>query len=71
MNTARPLEVSVALCTHNGARFLREQVRSICLQTLPPVEIVLSDDASGDGESTRGPTSAPSEARARQVSTAG
>lgn len=41
--------VSVALCTHNGAQFLREQVRSICLQTLPPTEIVLSDDASTDG----------------------
>jgi glycosyltransferase involved in cell wall biosynthesis len=49
MSISRPLEVSVALCTHNGARFLREQVRSICLQTLPPVEIVLSDDASSDG----------------------
>lgn len=45
----RPLEVSVALCTYNGAPFLREQVRSICLQTRPPVEIVLSDDASRDG----------------------
>lgn len=40
--------VSVALCTHNGARFLREQVRSICSQSLRPVEIVLSDDASTD-----------------------
>jgi hypothetical protein len=49
MNAPSPLEVSVALCTYNGARFLREQVRSICLQTLPPVEIVLSDDASRDG----------------------
>ena len=49
MNNARPLKVSVALCTYNGARFLREQVRSICLQTFPPVEIVLSDDASQDG----------------------
>jgi GT2 family glycosyltransferase len=49
MSIPRALEVSVALCTHNGARFLREQVRSICLQTLPPVEIVLSDDASTDG----------------------
>ncbi|CAN7662794.1 MULTISPECIES: glycosyltransferase family 2 protein [unclassified Variovorax] len=46
---ARPaLRVSVALCTHNGARFLREQVRSICLQEPPPAEIVLSDDASKD-----------------------
>jgi len=42
-------DISVALCTHNGARFLREQVRSICLQTLAPKEIVLSDDASRDG----------------------
>lgn len=49
MSVSRPLEVSVALCTHNGARFLREQVRSICLQSLPPAEIVLSDDASRDG----------------------
>jgi glycosyltransferase involved in cell wall biosynthesis len=40
--------VSVALCTYNGARFIREQVRSICLQTRPPQEIVLSDDASKD-----------------------
>jgi hypothetical protein len=49
MPILRPLEVSVALCTYNGAAFLREQVRSICLQTRPPVEIVLSDDASRDG----------------------
>ncbi|MDP9895792.1 glycosyltransferase involved in cell wall biosynthesis [Variovorax boronicumulans] len=49
MSIPHPLEVSVALCTYNGARFLREQVRSICLQTRPPVEIVLSDDASRDG----------------------
>lgn len=40
--------VSVALCTYNGARFIREQVRSMCLQTRPPVEIVLSDDGSTD-----------------------
>jgi len=49
MSIPHPLKVSVALCTHNGAQFLREQVRSICLQSLPPVEIVLSDDASTDG----------------------
>ena len=45
---ARPLTVSVALCTWNGAEFLRTQLRSICLQTRPPMEIVLSDDASAD-----------------------
>ncbi|MDM0081950.1 glycosyltransferase family 2 protein [Variovorax sp. J31P179] len=43
------LSVSVALCTHNGARYIGEQIRSICLQTQPPSEIVLSDDASTDG----------------------
>lgn len=44
-----PLSISVALCTYNGAAFIREQVRSICLQSRPPQEIVLSDDASTDG----------------------
>ncbi len=42
------LSISAALCTYNGARFIREQVRSMCLQTHPPVEIVLSDDGSTD-----------------------
>lgn len=41
--------VSVALCTHNGARFLEAQIRSIRAQTYPPAEVVLSDDASSDG----------------------
>ena len=40
--------VSVALCTHNGARYVREQVTSILAQTLLPIEIVVSDDASSD-----------------------
>lgn len=40
--------ISVALCTYNGSRFIRDQIRSICLQSLPPNEIVLSDDASTD-----------------------
>jgi glycosyltransferase involved in cell wall biosynthesis len=44
---SRPL-VSVALCTYNGERFIEEQIRSICAQTLMPDEIVLSDDASRD-----------------------
>lgn len=42
------LEVSVALCTRNGARYLPEQIRSICTQTPLPREIVLSDDDSTD-----------------------
>jgi glycosyltransferase involved in cell wall biosynthesis len=43
------LAISVALCTRNGARFLPEQVRSICTQEPPPRQIVLSDDGSTDG----------------------
>lgn len=41
--------VSVALCTHNGALYLEEQLTSILNQSCPPFEIVLSDDASTDG----------------------
>lgn len=40
--------ISVALCTHNGERFVETQVRSILGQTLPPTQLVLSDDASAD-----------------------
>ena len=42
------MRISVALCTHNGARYVAEQVQSILDQTLPPDELVLSDDASTD-----------------------
>jgi glycosyltransferase involved in cell wall biosynthesis len=40
--------VSVALCTHNGERFIAEQIRSVLEQSHPVNEIVLSDDASID-----------------------
>lgn len=39
----------VALCTYNGARFLREQLESIAAQTRPPDLVVVCDDASNDG----------------------
>ncbi|MDQ0572414.1 glycosyltransferase involved in cell wall biosynthesis [Variovorax paradoxus] len=42
------LGISVALCTRNGARFVAEQVRSICMQDRLPRQIVLSDDGSTD-----------------------
>lgn len=51
-----PLEsprISVALCTHNGAQFVEEQVRSILSQTLPVHEIVLGDDESHDNSVQR------------------
>ena len=41
--------ISVALCTHNGAAFVVEQVESILAQSVPATQIVLSDDASTDG----------------------
>ncbi|QHI97914.1 glycosyltransferase [Xylophilus rhododendri] len=40
--------VSVALCTCNGARFVEEQIDSICRQTVAATELVLCDDASTD-----------------------
>jgi glycosyltransferase involved in cell wall biosynthesis len=46
--THRVVSVSVALCTHNGERFVGEQVASILAQSVLPTEIVLSDDASTD-----------------------
>lgn len=46
MNT-RPL-VSIALCTYNGARFLRQQLESIINQSYKNLEIVIVDDCSSD-----------------------
>jgi len=43
------LAISIALGTHNGARFVAEQVQSYLDQTRMPDELVLSDDASQDG----------------------
>lgn len=40
--------VSVVLATHNGARHIEEQIRSIAAQTLAPSELIVSDDASSD-----------------------
>jgi glycosyltransferase involved in cell wall biosynthesis len=42
------LDISVALCTRNGARYVAAQVRSICTQDRLPRQIVLSDDGSTD-----------------------
>lgn len=45
---ANPL-VSVALCVHNGAAYLRQQMDSILAQSEPRLEVVALDDASTDG----------------------
>lgn len=41
-------KISVAMCTYNGALYLREQLESIAAQTYPPDELVVCDDQSTD-----------------------
>jgi glycosyltransferase involved in cell wall biosynthesis len=41
-------DISVALATYNGGRFLREQLDSLARQTLLPRELVVTDDGSSD-----------------------
>ena len=48
LQSARGARVSVALCTYNGARYLKDQLDSIASQTLPPHELVVCDDRSTD-----------------------
>ena len=40
--------LSIALCTYNGSKFLREQLQSLANQTLLPFEVVITDDCSTD-----------------------
>ena len=42
------MKLSVALCTYNGSRHLREQLDSIARQSRPPDELVVCDDVSQD-----------------------
>lgn len=39
---------SVALCTYNGERYIREQLESIANQSMPVDEVVIGDDGSRD-----------------------
>lgn len=48
METDKRIKTSVAMCTYNGSRFLKEQLDSIVSQTCPPDEIVICDDGSSD-----------------------
>jgi hypothetical protein len=45
---ATATDVSIALCTFNGALYLQEQLDSLLRQTSLPTELVLSDDGSSD-----------------------
>ncbi len=40
--------ISVAMCTYNGEKFLKEQLESIAAQTRLPAELVICDDRSTD-----------------------
>lgn len=44
-----PARVVILMCTHNGARFLAQQLDSIAAQTYPHWRMVVSDDGSTDG----------------------
>ena len=46
------MNISIALATYNGERWLREQLDSLARQTFQPWELVISDDQSSDD--TRG-----------------
>jgi len=42
------LSISVAMCTYNGSRFLKEQLDSIACQRRLPDELIICDDRSAD-----------------------
>jgi glycosyltransferase involved in cell wall biosynthesis len=42
------MKISVAMCTYDGAPYLRDQLESIAAQTRPPDELVVCDDQSAD-----------------------
>ena len=42
------MQISVALCTFNGARYLAQQLESIAAQSFLPCELVVCDDGSHD-----------------------
>lgn len=46
-SSIQPL-VSIAMCTYNGERYLREQLDTIIQQTYSHLEIVIADDGSTD-----------------------
>ena len=46
--THKRAQVSIAMCTYNGVRFLRQQLESIAAQTQSPNELIVCDDGSTD-----------------------
>ena len=48
MMTSSMPRISVVISSYNFARYLRECIESVLAQTLPPFEIIISDDCSSD-----------------------
>lgn len=46
------MKLSIAMCTYNGARHIREQLDSIAMQSRPPDELVICDDCSDADDAT-------------------
>lgn len=42
------LKISIACCTYNGERFLKQQLDSMLIQTVLPSELIVCDDGSSD-----------------------
>lgn len=42
------MKISVAMCTYNGSRFVRDQLKSFAIQTRLPDELIVCDDNSCD-----------------------
>lgn len=49
MGKRQVMKLSVLMATYNGEHFIREQLESICRQTMLPSELVVVDDGSVDG----------------------
>ena len=47
--SCEPLTISIALCTYNGAPYVRAQLDSIARQSRLPMELIVADDHSTDG----------------------
>ena len=42
------MKISIVMATYNGELYIEKQLASICNQTVPPDEIIISDDRSSD-----------------------
>lgn len=42
------MNISIVMCTFNGAKYVREQIDSLLAQTCPASEIIIQDDGSTD-----------------------